>query len=127
MTTPVNIGLGTDVSCVEDVDAEMSSVVGRDALAQALARRLGTPKGGLWYDLLYGYDLRQLIGTSKSDAEIKAGIKGQCLQDERVLDIAVGLRRDGRQLFVQLAITDSFGTFVRTLAVSSVTVELLAT
>lgn len=54
---------GTDLSCVVDLDAGLAEVTGNTLLAQALARRLITPRGGLLDDPNYGYDLTQFLNA----------------------------------------------------------------
>src|SRR5687767_7803210 len=45
--------LGTDVSIVLDADSHWSLVTGQPNLARAIARRLSTPRGGLFYAPTY--------------------------------------------------------------------------
>lgn len=78
---------GTDWDCVTDINPYGTTVSGPECVAQAIARRLQTPEGGLLDDPSYGYDLRALINTSLSDAEVlsvRTAVEAQCLQDERV-------------------------------------------
>ena len=126
MTTAiVNPALGSDFAGDDDFDADLSYASGRQALAENLARGLGTPRNGLWYAPGWGYDVRELVGSTRSDAEISSGIRQQCLTDERVLQIGVSVRRQGGALYIQLAITDAQGTFIRTVLADALTVELL--
>ena len=79
--------LGSDFSCVTDLDANMSVVDGRVCLAQALARRLDTPKGGLFYDPSCGYALIERIGAITTAFTVQQQIQNELLQDERVEEL----------------------------------------
>ncbi len=121
--------LGTDLSCVSDLDATGAVVSGRRLLAEACARRLSTPRGALIDDPNYGYDLTDFVnadlGIGDLDA-IQSGISSECLKDERVLACAalVTLDVDG-VMTVTVQLTDGDGPFTLVLAVSDVTVDLL--
>lgn len=83
---------GTDVYCVQDLDPYFSLVSGAEGVAQALARRLQTPQGGLLTDPSYGYDLRALVNASLAAADLLAAqsaIEYQCLLDQRVDSVEV--------------------------------------
>lgn len=91
---------GTDVAASSDglgIDPFFSLVTGAQGVAQALARRLITPQGGLITDPTYGFDLRALVNTSLSQADILAiqsGVRTQCLYDERVDSVDVQVELD---------------------------------
>ena len=123
---PDNEDLGSDFSCVTDINASLSTTSGRNGLAEALCRRLGTPREGLWYDRTYGYDLRDLVGTTLNLPQATARTRDQCLLDERVIDAEVTFEQTGTTLTVTLRVTDADGTFTFTLDVSELTVELLS-
>lgn len=61
---------------------------GLSVLLEALARRLSTPRGGLFYDLAYGFDIRAFLNSRMSDETaylIVSGVENELLQDPRVL------------------------------------------
>jgi len=131
-------GLGSDFSCVSDVDESLSVVTGRLALAQAQARRLGTPKRHLFYDKEYGEDMRDLIGSARSALSIQQAAEVEMLQDERVEDTAVkvvrkeygdpGVQADQiGDMEIVVELEDADGPFPLTLDVSKgeVTLEIL--
>ena len=63
--------LGVDVFAVVDLDPAFRLVSGRVAHAQAIARRLGTPRGDLARigdDPDYGTDLRAFVGDDEARA-----------------------------------------------------------
>lgn len=118
--------LGTDIAGVTDVTPSLATVSGRRNLIQAIARRLITPRGGLFYDETYGYDVRQFLsGIVRSTSVIAAGIVEQAEQDERVDQADADVTFSGDQLVIKVSISDGFGPFSFVLAISKVTVELL--
>jgi hypothetical protein len=73
---------GTDISCYPDIDASFGVVSGF-TLIEDLARRLETPRGGLFYDSNYGTDVRGWVnaaGTPAQIATLKAGDRGRVPQ-----------------------------------------------
>ena len=131
MTTVVNSDLGSDFHCDTDIDANLSTVEGRRCLAEALARRLQTPKGMYFPDKHYGFDISEYVGSSVPEAVIKHGIRKECLKDERVLDASVELNTvqvAGQMVLApEITVTDSQGTFTFTATPSDagLVVELL--
>lgn len=121
--------LGTTLSCVFDCTDEYAVVSGRTCLAQALARRLVTARGGLIDDPNYGFDLTQFLNADMSPTDIaqaESGTEAECLKDERVLaaDATVAVT-PAQALIVTITITEADGPFSLVLAVSDVTVQLL--
>ncbi len=127
----MNSSLGTDVSAVSDLDAAFGVVSERLALAQALARRFGTPRGELAHigdDPSYGYDLREQLNDDtgpRAPFEIAANAEREALKDERVLSARATATLTSGRLLLTLAITDASGPFRLVLAASAVTVEIL--
>lgn len=128
-------GYGSDVSCVSDVDAGVVELSGSDPLvvAQALVRRLDTPRGSLPDDPSYGISLRSYLsaGTTTTDIQRLAGvIRNELVKDDRVesLSVTVTPSTTGDALAVLLSITpaDSGIPFTMTLAVTSGAVLLEA-
>lgn len=120
--------LGTDFSGVIDLDARLSTVSGREALAQACARRLRTAPGRLFYDLGYGIDLAAGVGRAvKSTAMLEARAEQELLKDERVENASVSMSLDQQTgvLTTTITLTDSAGPFTFVLPVGSVTSQLL--
>jgi hypothetical protein len=123
--------LGTDVSCVEDLDPTFRLVTGREALAQALARRLSTKSGALALlgdDPDYGDDLRELVGEdlgARALFEIAARAEREALKDERIRSTTATATLAGGVLVLTLALSDADGPFRLTLAVSEVSVTVL--
>ena len=120
--------LGLDISTPEamDLDPYFALVTGWEQLAQALARRITTPTGGLRDDAAYGFDVRAFLNElAPSVRVVAAAVREQWLADERVEDCDVSVTFDGETLSVTGAVLTSSGTFRLVLAVSAVTVALL--
>lgn len=122
--------LGVDVACYPDLDAMGSLVSGKTMLGQAIARRLTTPRGALFYDTNYGTDLRLYISegmTTEAQGRIKAAVESECLKDERVAGATatVGFSLQAQTLKISIALETKTGPFSLTIAVTSLTVSLL--
>ena len=147
-TTTVNPALGSDLSAIYDLTPNMAEVSGRTCLVQNLCRRLTTPRGGLIYDLNYGYDLTGFINaglTPEQVAAIQPTIVAEMLKDQRVLAAKATVQWVGLDqvaaaatgtvanpnpvpvgaLVVSIQITDGLGPFNLTLSVDSVTATVL--
>lgn len=124
------IDYGIDVACVDDIDPTFELVSGRKALVQALARRLATPRGGLFYDGTYGYDLRAVLNASVEDFggvyAIAAAVEAECQKDERVATARASVNFNRETLTVAVAIEGSEGPFDLVLSVDAVNVEVLS-
>lgn len=129
-TTAAGI-IGVDISCVADLDPALTLISDqRVLLAQRIARRLGTPRGGLVYDEDYGLDLRGQLNAAMTADEVlalSANIRAECLKEEAVLTVkvAVGYSANTQAMRVRIQLGSVFGTFPLTLSVSEVTVALL--
>lgn len=125
--------LGTDIRCGalgKGIGKVFSLATGRENLGLAIARRLCTPRGGLFYDPDYGFDLRALLSKEMPKGAILAigpQIESEATKDERVLSARADLSFDesSRKLTITLFLTDADGPFRLILAASAVTVELL--
>lgn len=121
---------GTDISCYPDLDPLGTLVSGNTALAQAIARRLTTPRGGLFYDTNYGTDLRLYLNegmTNETQSRIKAAIESECRKDERVSSASaeVTFNFATQTLSVSISLVTASGPFTLTLDVTQLTVSLL--
>jgi phage baseplate assembly protein W len=120
---------GEDVSTFPSLDTTFSTIGGFRVLAEALARRLMTPKGLLTFHPDYGFDLRQFINETIDDsvlARIKQGTIHEILQDERVADAdaTVTFTQATQTLTVTCQVVTAKGAFQFVLALSSVGVDL---
>ncbi len=127
-------GYGSDLSCADDLAADMAEVDGFStlALAQAIVRRLDCPRGGLPDDPDYGIDLRSYVnrGTTRDGILALAGaVRSEIEKDDRVDRVAVTVTPlpTGQALGVRLVVTPadpSLGGFALTLAVTSAQVVI---
>lgn len=122
------IDLGSDFSCVADIDPDLSVVTGRLALGQSLGRRLQTPLGGLFYAPDYGFDLQRRTGAGVpggSLATLSGNVENECLKDERVEDVRAKLSftEATQTLTAELEVVSSEGPFDLVLTVSELGVE----
>lgn len=111
-----------------DIDAALTVVSGWRNLGNALARRLTTPYGSLFYDPDYGYDLRALLNAAVRDTgRIAARIVKEMLKDKRVARATADVRFDGDTITVHIGITPKGENpaFSMVMNVSQVTVETL--
>jgi len=123
------VDLGSDLSCVADLDPGGLEVSGRRCLAEAIARRLTTPRGRLIDDANYGFDLTQYIDADLSLSElaqIKAQAEAECLKDERVIGANVTLQFVANVLNVTVLIQERKGPFTLVLSINNVTAPTLA-
>lgn len=75
---------GSDFAGVEDIDFGLSTVSGRSALVQAVARRYLSPRGGHRYARGYGLDLRNYLADVVPVAVAQSTIAAEARKDERV-------------------------------------------
>lgn len=121
---------GTDISCVDDIDPMFGLVSGETALAQAILRRLSTPRGGLLDDPSYGYDVRALLNdeaTPTGRVAAKSAIANEVEKDDRALscDAELTFNHQASRLRIRLSVTTARGPLRLTLDADRVTVELL--
>lgn len=79
---------GSDISTFPDLDASFALRTGPHVVGEAIARRLITPRGGLFYDPQYGFDTRMLLNDAipaSRLATIASQVEAEALKDERVL------------------------------------------
>lgn len=126
MTTDADFGLDIATPDAMDIDPFFSLVDGYTALAQALARRITTPRGGLIDDPEYGHDVREFLNeVSPSPSAVAIAVRNEWLRDERVLDARVQATFEDETLSIVGRIETGDGPFTLTLAISAVTVETL--
>ena len=123
--------VGLDFNCVDDIDPGLSLVYDeRTLLLQAIARRLITPRGSLFYNTDYGFDLRGYLNaslTARQVAALEGEIQAECEKDERVssADVTVRATAATNTFVVKIELDAIFGQTSMTMLVSDVTVEIL--
>jgi len=120
-----NENIGSDFAAVTTVDASLSRVKGRRALAEAVARRLQTPNGAKFYDLDYGFDVRQFINAPTRRFQVERGTELEALKDPRVEDADAVVTFGAGVLQILLTLTDEAGPFDLTLNVDELQVTTL--
>lgn len=123
--------LGVDISSLPDLDGGFALAGGYRALGQALARRLETERGSLFYDLDYGTDVRDRLNDSVNPAELAAlqgDIDTECEKEERVLSASATVNFDAStgKASIPIQITTAQGPFALILSADALTVQLLA-
>lgn len=129
-------GYGSDISCAYDVDPGVAELDGFTplVLAQAILRRLDTPRGSLPDDASYGISLRQMLnaGVSRGELSRLSGvIRGEVSKDDRISSVTVKVTpsSDMSELDISLRVTPvdpALGPFTMTLAASSAEIVLEA-
>lgn len=120
-----NDPLGTDISCVDDVDPNLTPVSGRLALAQAIARRWITDPGELFYAPDYGAGLRSYLNAAiDSPGAIAARLEAEARKDERVEACKVDVTFAQERLEIVGRINDAQGPFTFTFQLTSATTVL---
>lgn len=122
--------LGTDIACLRSIGKVFGLVSGRRNLALAIARRLITRRGGLFYDPNYGFSLTILLSEEVTEQQVLGwgpSIEQEAQKDERVLSAAATLDHNAgaRTLQITLDLTDADGPFRLVLLASKVTVQIL--
>lgn len=79
--------LGVDIAGVDDITPRFECASGVRNVAMAIARRLCTDRGGLWYAGEYGENLANWLNhevTKGALHDVKSRVERQALKDERV-------------------------------------------
>jgi hypothetical protein len=124
--------LGTDIRALDDLSPQMNLQSGLPNLGEAIARRLQTPRGGLFYEPNYGIDVRSWLNEAMTADDVfraKVAIEAECEKDERVLaaDATVTLNQPQQTLTISLQLTLASGPFRLVLSVDQVSVTILET
>ena len=83
----MSVDFGTDIACTTSIGPRFQLASGFINLANALVRRLITPRGTLDYAPDYGYDVRDWLNHDNGQASVfslEAAIDAECQKDERV-------------------------------------------
>lgn len=120
---------GVDISTFPGLDPMLGPLTGPRVVAEAVARRLRTPRGGLSFYPDFGLDLRGYLLAPLSQAGlsgIRAAVEAEAQKDERVLDASATVQfvSEGARLLVSLTLTTASGPFKLTLLVSKLDVSI---
>lgn len=121
---------GSDVLVFPGLDETFTLVKDGRVLAEALCRRLTTPRGTLPFHPDYGLDLRSFLNESMTQDllyRLKAAVERECELDERVVtaSAAITFTPATQALRVRLSVTTGSGPFRFVLNVTSLTVQML--
>lgn len=119
--------LGEDISGVRSIDRALTVASGRRALAEAILRRLTTPRGGLVGSPAYGYDALDTIGASVPAGVVEQRVLEQVLAEEEVEDARCSVAFDARlgSMTILVEVTEAGGPFELTLTSDQFTVSAL--
>lgn len=123
-----HVDYGNDTEAVSDLTFARRQVEGETMMAQVIARRLTTRRGGLFYAPDYGYDLRQFLkGSAPPVSVINGNIENELLKDKRIADATseATFSESTEALQVHVFGNGSEGPFDLTISIDEVTVELL--
>lgn len=121
---------GVDIDCIIDVGRSLTLAGGLRNLGNALARRLVTPRGGLFYDPNYGLDVRAFVNagfTAQQLAQVQADIAAEVGKDERVENpqVTVVSNTQTGTMAITIVCELAEGPFQFLVTVNALTVELL--
>ena len=117
--------LGTTISCVDDVDRNLTYVSGRRALAEAVARRWITDPGELFYAPDYDAGLRRLLSAQATGTgAIAARLEAEARKDERVEACKVDVTAVGERIEIIGQLNDAQGPFTFTFTLTAETTVL---
>jgi hypothetical protein len=123
---------GVDVSTFVDGDLDpyFRPLSGPRAVAEAVVRRWTTPGGGLFFDLSFGVDVRELVSramTPQAIFALGAQLAAQAEEDDRVQSALVDVSFDGRtrKLTVRAEIRTAHGPFALVVSVDRLSVDIL--
>lgn len=129
MPTDFTAEHGVDYACVTDLDPSLTLRDTRVTLGESCARRIITPRGGLFYDRDYGNCVRRFLHASGFSAnQIARFVEAEILKDERVNAVAADVEFDTQTETLTIRIRVKPVTneiFDLTLSVDDLTVELL--
>jgi phage baseplate assembly protein W len=128
MSTAAPADFGTDLSCTVDLTDDMDEVEGIHTLAQAVYRRLYTPRGSLWQDPHYGLDLRAFMSRALTQHEIATlpgDVANEIQKDERIQRAAVQVVSATLfEIVLSITLTTAAGPFALTISATQAAVTL---
>lgn len=121
---------GGDIDCILDVGKNLAIASGLRNIGNAIARRLVTPRGGLFYDPNYGLDVRNFVNagfTPQQLAQVQGDITAEVAKDERIENPVVTVLQNLATATMSITITCDLaeGPFAFIVNVNSLTVSLL--
>lgn len=117
------MALASDFAGVLDLDWALSTVDGFTAFAQQILRRLTTQLGTLEDDPTYGFDIRDLIGSTLSASVVEQRVLEQVMAEEETQRAAVRVTYSDGSILIEIKVQAISGTGLLTLNASELTVE----
>lgn len=120
---------GTELSCTRDIDPNGSMTTGPRVVAEALYRRLITPRGRVIDDPNYGSDISQFVNddtTKQSLVGVQAAVISECIKEERVLLVTCNVVLLNSMMTVTIKFTTADGPFTLVVSASQTSVTLLS-
>src|SRR5574337_487746 len=101
---------GQDVSTFPDLDPSFSALTGPRVVAEAIARRLSTPRGSLPFYPDYGIDVRDWVNESITRdrlAQFRRALEAEVVKDERVdsADSAIAFNTQTGEMQLSIILT----------------------
>lgn len=120
---------GYDVSTFPSLDVSFTPRNDVSIVADAFARRLLTPRGMIWSDENYGFDVRDFLNdevTQEMLQTIRAGVQAQAEQEERILAASVKVAYSYRLATLRLGVelSTDVGDFSLVMDVSKVRTDI---
>lgn len=121
---------GVDLDILTDTRASLSLAAGLRNIGNAIARRVTTPRGTLFYDLDYGFDVRAFLNagfTIDQLSRLQAQISTEVEKDPRVdsADVTLSPDIENQKMTITIRLELATGPFELILGVSALTVDLL--
>jgi hypothetical protein len=119
--------LGSDIAGVFDIGPTLAVATGRQALAEAILRRLFQQRGTLINAPPYGYDLHDTVGTIVVASRVEQKVLEQVHAEEEVLkaSVAAAFNQATGELVVDIKVTDAEGPFALTIKASDLRIQAL--
>jgi phage baseplate assembly protein W len=108
-----------------DLSPSLGESTGLKALAEAIVRRLTTTLGALPNHPDYGFNIDELIGTTKTDSFIRQQILGQVFLEEDVADARCRVERTTAGLSISIIVFSPDGEFPLTISVDSLSADVI--
>lgn len=121
---------GSDISVFPDLDPGFGIITGTRVVAEAVAKRLLTPRGVLAGAPHYGFDVRALVNEyirDRDQARLQSAIEREAEADERVKRASCQISYDSiaQVMHITVGIETDAGPFSLVLGVTAVSVTLL--
>lgn len=127
---PQEVHSGQDIDGIVDVGKSFAIASGLRNIGNAMARRLMTPRGGLFYDPNYGLDLRNYLSagnTPQQLAQLQSEIVSEVSKDERIENptVTVAINVPASKLTIAILTDTAVGPYKFIVEIGKLSVDLL--